>query len=74
MMTTEERFERMEKLMDRVLEAQLQVDTTMITLADSHIKTQEDIRELVRRMNQLSAQQAETGRQLQAYLTRVPPQ
>jgi len=66
-MTTEERFNRIEHVLDRIVDTQLQIDGALATLADSHIKTQEAIRDLARK-------QAETDRQLQAYLTTVRPQ
>ena len=41
--TTEERFNRIEQLLDRIADTQLQLDGAFATLADSHIKTREDI-------------------------------
>ena len=42
-MTPEERFNRIEQLLDRIADTQLQLDAAFATLADSHIKTREDI-------------------------------
>jgi hypothetical protein len=58
-MTTEERFQRIEGILDRVVETQLQVDSTMLTLTESHIKLAQEMRAL--------------ELQWQAYLTTIRP-
>ena len=45
-MTPEERFNRIESILDRVVDTQLQIDTTVLALAESHIKLAEAMREL----------------------------
>ena len=42
-MTSEERFERMERILDRVAATQLQLDSAFATLADEQIKMQLNI-------------------------------
>jgi hypothetical protein len=42
-MTSEERFSRIETILDRVVETQLKIDTTMLTLGESHIMTHEQL-------------------------------
>ena len=64
-MTAGERFERIENILDRVVETQLQVDTTLLTLADSHIK-------LAEAQTRFTEEMAELKRQFQAYVSSRP--
>ena len=46
-MTPEERFARIEQVLDRIGNTQLKLDSAFATLADSHVKTREDIDRLI---------------------------
>ena len=71
-MTVEERFERIEGLLDRVADTQLQIDGTMATLADSHIKLAEAQAETAVQFRIFQAEMQELKRQFQAYLSQRP--
>ena len=87
-MTTEERFDRIETILERVVDRQEQTDETVATLLDSHIKTQEQLRTLADSHAKLAEAQAKTDtqikalgllaesleRQWQAYITTIRPQ
>ena len=87
-MTTEERFTRIETILEKIVDRQEQQDETLAVLVDSHIKTQEQIRELAKAQTRLAERQAETEvqlkalglvveateRQWQAYLNTIRPQ
>jgi hypothetical protein len=70
--TTEERFQRIESILDRVVTTQLQIDETMATLADSHIKTQEELRTLAVAQKESDAAIKDLTRKFEAYLNRRP--
>lgn len=80
-MTTEERFTRIESILERVVDRQEQTDETVATLLDSQIKltgevakTQLQVQALGHAVEQLGQQTSALERQWQAYLTTIRPQ
>jgi hypothetical protein len=61
-MTTEERFARIENILDHVVDRREQLDAALTTLAESHIKTQEELQATAAMIGKLSAQVAATER------------
>ncbi len=45
-MTTEERFDRIESILERVVDNQAKFDTVLSVLADSHVKKEESLQNL----------------------------
>jgi hypothetical protein len=80
-MTTEERFDRIESILERVVDNQGKFDTVLSVLAESHVKTQEAHLKTEESLQSLAAEVARTQqglqaleRQWQAYLTTIRPQ
>lgn len=57
-----ERVDRIEELVLKLAERQTQLDDVLVTLADAQIKTQEQLRELVRQNGENARQIAENTR------------
>ena len=79
-MNTEERFERMERILAIVVDNQHQFDATR-TLAESHIQTQQELRTLAASQAKTETQIKALGlamealeRQWQAYINTLRPQ
>lgn len=71
-MTTEERFNRIESILDRVVDTQLQIVTSILTLSESHIKLVEAQTETANQLRAFQAEMQELKRQFQAYLSKRP--
>ena len=80
-MTTEQRFERMEAILERMVDRQEQFDDALTTLTESQInlteaqaKTDLQIKAIGLAMEQLQQQTAALERQWQAYINTIRPQ
>jgi hypothetical protein len=71
-MTTEERFNRIESVLDRVVDTQLQIDATMATLAESHVKMADAQAAAAVGLRELQSEMKDLKRQFEAYLNRRP--
>ncbi len=71
-MNTEERFERIERVLDRVADTQLQIDASLATLADSHSKLAEAQTAAAIGLRELQAEMKDFKRQFEAYLRTRP--
>jgi hypothetical protein len=80
-MTSNQRFERIENALDRitntlgaVVDNQAKFDAVLSDLAESHIKTQEELRTLTIQVTRTQEGLATLERQWQAYLNTIRPQ
>ena len=84
-MTPEERFERIESTLNRIVDTQFQIDATMVSLADSHIRlaashaklaeaqaeTAIQAKAAILAVEQLTEEMRATRREWQAYLSTI---
>jgi len=73
-MTIEERFNRIESILEKVADNQAKQDVTLTTLIDSHIQTQEELQALAAEVRKTQEGLQTLERQWQAYLTTIRPQ
>jgi hypothetical protein len=73
-MTAEERFARIENILEIVVNNQHHHDETLSILAESHIKTQQEIQDLAAQVRQTKDNLDKLERQWQAYLNTIRPQ